>query len=150
MKLRRIFSKILLAFMKSPFLSSKSVRPYLAKWAGVNLPCFWNHIGENVVFDSLHPDKIHIGECTTIAMGGVILTHYIDAHQKDISHYTTGEVHIEHHCFLGAGTIICAPITIGHDSIIAAGSVVTKDVPPCEIWGGVPAHFISKRECYLT
>ena len=80
--------------------------------------------------------------------GGVILTHYVDVRQKDISHYTVGHVYIGHHCFLGAGVIISAPVTIGHDSIVAAGSVVTKDIPPHEVWGGVPAKFIRKRECY--
>ena len=30
-------------------------------------------------------------------------------------------------------------ITIGKGSIVAAGSVVTKDIPACEIWGGIPA-----------
>lgn len=36
-------------------------------------------------------------------------------------------------------------ITIGKGSIVAAGSVVTKDIPPCEIWGGIPAKKIRNR-----
>ena len=147
-KIRRAWNKILLALMQSPFLDSKNVRPFLARMAGVDLPCVWNHIGERVILDSLHPENIHIGECTAITMGGVILTHYIDVRQKDISHYYSGHVYIGHHCFLGAGVIISAPVTIGHDSVVAAGSVVTKDIPPCEVWGGVPAKFIRRRECY--
>ena len=42
--------------------------------------------------------------------------------------------------------IICQPVTIGDNSAIAAGAVVTKDIPPGEIWGGVPAKFIKKVE----
>lgn len=37
-------------------------------------------------------------------------------------------------------------MTIGERSIIAAGSVVVKDVPPDEVWGGNPAKFIKKIE----
>ena len=36
-------------------------------------------------------------------------------------------------------------VTIGKGSVIAAGAVINKDVPPYEIWGGVPARCIGKR-----
>lgn len=49
--------------------------------------------------------------------------------------------------FLGANTVICAPVTIGNDSIIAAGAVVTKDIPPYEVWGGTSA--VSKEKGHL-
>ena len=48
-------------------------------------------------------------------------------------------------CFIGANTVICNPVTIGANSVVGAGSVVTKDIPDNEIWGGNPAHFIKKR-----
>ena len=47
--------------------------------------------------------------------------------------------------WIGTGVIVVGPVTIGEGAIIAAGSVVTKDIPPCEIWGGVPAKKISNR-----
>ena len=37
---------------------------------------------------------------------------------------------------------------IGPNSIVAAGSVVTRSVPPGEVWGGVPAHFIETTKEY--
>lgn len=46
--------------------------------------------------------------------------------------------------FIGARSIICKGVTIGDHAIIAAGSVVVKDIPADEIWGGNPAKFISK------
>lgn len=128
---------------------SKAVRPRMAKLAGVDVDLEWSHIGENVIFDSMHPEKIHIAKCTAITMGCKILTHYLDAKQKDISHYTVGDVYIGERCFLGANTVICAPVTIGNDSIIAAGAVVTKDIPPYEVWGGVPARFLRRRDIYF-
>lgn len=40
---------------------------------------------------------------------------------------------------------IVGGVTIGKGAIIAAGAVVTQNVPPCEIWGGVPAKKIRDR-----
>ena len=52
---------------------------------------------------------------------------------------------VESDVWIGHGCTIVGGITIGLGSIIAAGSVVTKDIPPCEIWGGVPARKIRDR-----
>ena len=43
------------------------------------------------------------------------------------------------------GAVILGGVTIGQNTLIAAESVVTKDIPPYEIWGGVPARRIGKR-----
>ncbi len=43
-----------------------------------------------------------------------------------------------------AGAIIIGDVTVGDNSIVAAGAVVTKSIPPNEVWGGVPAKFIKK------
>ena len=47
--------------------------------------------------------------------------------------------------WLGNNVTVIGPVTIGSGSIIAAGSVLTKDVPPCEVWGGVPARKLRDR-----
>lgn len=47
--------------------------------------------------------------------------------------------------WIGSRSLIMKGVTIGHGAIIAAGSVVTKDVPPYEIWGGNPARFLKSR-----
>ena len=52
---------------------------------------------------------------------------------------------VEDDVWIGHGAIIVGGIKIGKGSIIAAGSIVTKDVPPCEIWGGIPAKKIKDR-----
>ena len=54
-------------------------------------------------------------------------------------------IHIGEHCWIGTGAIILQGVTIGEGAVIAAGAVVTKDVPPYEIWGGVPAKKIRDR-----
>lgn len=52
---------------------------------------------------------------------------------------------IQNDVWLAANVIVKQGVTIGTGAVIGAGSVVTKDVPPYEIWGGVPAKFIRKR-----
>ena len=52
---------------------------------------------------------------------------------------------IEKDCWIGAFSIIMCGVTIGEGSIIAAGSVVTKDVEPYSIYGGIPAKKIKSR-----
>lgn len=48
--------------------------------------------------------------------------------------------------WIGANTIILPSCkNIGNGAVIAAGAIVTKDIPPYEIWGGNPAQFIKKR-----
>ena len=52
---------------------------------------------------------------------------------------------IEADAWIGCGTILLAGIRVGRGAIVAAGAVVTKDVPPYEIHGGVPARKIAER-----
>lgn len=47
--------------------------------------------------------------------------------------------------WIGNSVLVKANVTIGHGAVIGMGSVVTKDVPPYEIWGGNPARLIKKR-----
>lgn len=47
--------------------------------------------------------------------------------------------------WIGSRSLIMKGVHIGHGAIIAAGSVVTKDVPAYEIWGWNPAHFLKSR-----
>ena len=54
-------------------------------------------------------------------------------------------IHIEDDCWLGAGSTILAGVTVGHGSVVAAGSVVTKDVPPLSVVAGVPAKPVRSR-----
>lgn len=54
-------------------------------------------------------------------------------------------ISIEDDCWLGSNSVILAGVTIGKGSIVAAGAVVTKDVPPYSIVAGVPATIIRNR-----
>lgn len=66
---------------------------------------------------------------------------YKDWSKLNIDH---APIVIEDDVFIGACCIISKGITIGARSIVAAGSVVVKSIPPDEVWGGNPAKFIKK------
>ncbi len=58
----------------------------------------------------------------------------------------TAPVRIKSKAFIGGHCIILKGVTIGEGAVIAAGSVVSKDVPDYEVWGGNPAMFLKKIE----
>ncbi len=102
------------------------------------------YIGEGVIFDSLYPEQIFIGEHVHITMRCIILTHILDTTMCGVR-WKEGFVKIGDNSFIGANTIICNSVTIGNNVIVGAGSIVTKSIPDNEIWGGNPARFIKKR-----
>lgn len=99
------------------------------------------------------PYLIYIGDNTTVSKDVQFLTHdgstrVFRKQEKYRKVLRFGSVHVGKNCFLGARSIIMPGVTIGDNSIIAAGAVVTKDVPPNEIWGGVPAKKINTLQSF--
>jgi acetyltransferase-like isoleucine patch superfamily enzyme len=62
---------------------------------------------------------------------------------------TRSFVKIEDDCWIAANSIILAGVTVGKGSVVAAGAVVTKDVPPFSIVAGNPAEIIKKRKNHV-
>ena len=91
---------------------------------------------------------ISIGNDTNISSHVIMIT---GSHDLDDECYSADfkAIHIGHHCWIGTRATILQGVNIGDGSVVAAGAVVTKDIPPGEVWGGVPARFIRKRECDL-
>lgn len=100
-------------------------------------------IGEQVVLDGR--DKIIIGNHVDIATGVMIYNSEHDINSEDFK-AINAPVFIEDYCFVGPRTIILPGVKIGKGAVIAAGAVVTKDVPPFVIVGGVPAKIIGERK----
>lgn len=63
----------------------------------------------------------------------------------NIQPITSGEIIIEEDVWIGTSCVILKGVTIGEGSVIAAGSVVNKSIPPYQVWAGVPARFIKNR-----
>ena len=59
--------------------------------------------------------------------------------------YTYGKVTIKKNAWLGMGVTVCPGVTIGAYAVVAAGAVVTKDVPDYAVVGGVPAKVIKMQ-----
>jgi acetyltransferase-like isoleucine patch superfamily enzyme len=57
---------------------------------------------------------------------------------------TAKPITIEDNCWIGAGAIILAGVTIGEGAVVAAGAVVNRDVAPYTLVGGVPAKIIKR------
>ncbi|HET7736983.1 MAG TPA: acyltransferase [Tepidiformaceae bacterium] len=92
-----------------------------------------SHVGSEVFIDLA--DRVTIAEGATVSMRAVILTH-IDVGRGPLIERRpreTGPVVIEPGAFVGAGAIILHGVTIGRESVIPAGVVVTKDVPPFSV-----------------
>ncbi len=108
------------------------------------------HIGKDVFINSgCHfQDQcgIEIGDGAMIGHNVVLATinHDLDPAQNRKNHYAP--VRIGAHVWIGSNATILPGVTIGEWSVVAAGAVVTKDVLPYTVAGGVPAKTIRKIE----
>lgn len=85
--------------------------------------------------DKTNPRGIHIGDGTLIAFDATILAH-------DLARIIHSDTYIGSNCFIGCRAIIMPGVKIGDGCIVAAGSVVTVDVPPGSIVAGNPGRAI--------
>lgn len=96
------------------------------------------------------PSGVSIGENV---MMGIDILMFTNEHRHDDITVPMGAqgrtpvepIVIEDDVWIGSRSLIMKGVHIGHGAIIAAGSVVTKDVPAYEIWGGNPARFLKSR-----
>lgn len=88
-------------------------------------------------------NNVTLSDCTLLGHDGVIriLNARFDKRLDSV-----GAIDIRDNCFVGYGSIIMPRVTIGPDSIVAAGAVVTRNVPPGVVVGGNPARVICTTE----
>ncbi|MCC8044510.1 MAG: sugar O-acetyltransferase [Clostridiales bacterium] len=106
------------------------------------------HIGKDVFINSgchfQDQGGIEIGDGVMIGHNVVLATinHDLDPAQNRKNHYAP--IKIGAHVWIGSNATVLSGVSIGEWSVVAAGAVVTKDVPPFTVVGGVPAKMIKK------
>jgi acetyltransferase-like isoleucine patch superfamily enzyme len=107
----------------------------------VGAECF---LGDECLLDLA--EGIRMEEQVTLAERVVILTHanvgYADHPLQDLFPPSAAPVVLERGCFVGASVTILPGLTVGRESFVAAGSVVTRDVAPRTLVAGVPARHV--------
>ena len=94
-------------------------------------------IGNKVLFG---PHVTIIGGDHRITDVGRFIYDVLDKHPEDDQ-----DVHIEDDVWIGTNTTLLKGVTVGRGAVVAAGALVTKDVPPYAIVGGVPAKVLKYR-----
>ena len=123
--------------------------PLHSNWGGKHV-----HFGKNVyanfgltLVDDTH---IYVGDYTMLGPNVVLATagHPILPELRPLAYQYNMPVHIGKNCWLGAGVIVLPGVSIGDNTVIGAGSVVTKDIPanvvavgnPCRVWREINDH----------
>jgi acetyltransferase-like isoleucine patch superfamily enzyme len=121
----------------------------MAIWVGRNGHCeIYDRCGlSNSTIVCYH--RIEILDDTYI--GGGCEIYDTDFHQIGVEERLTGSapvpagpVRIGPRAFIGGWSILLKNVTIGEGAVVGAGSVVTKSIPPREVWAGRPARFIRR------
>ena len=129
--------------------------PLRANWGG-----HFVHFGKNIyanfnltLVDDTH---IYVGDATMFGPNVTIATagHPILPELREQAYQYNMPVHIGKNCWLGAGVIVMPGVTIGDNTVIGAGSIVTKDIPanvvavenPCRVMREIGEH---DREYYF-
>ncbi|MBE6672259.1 MAG: sugar O-acetyltransferase [Ruminococcaceae bacterium] len=129
--------------------------PLHSNWGGKHV-----HFGKNVyanfgltLVDDTH---IYVGDYTMFAPHVTLATagHPILPELREQAYQYNAPIRIGRNCWLGAGVIVLPGITIGDNSVIGAGSVVTKDIPANVVAYGNPCKVIREigekdRETYF-
>jgi acetyltransferase-like isoleucine patch superfamily enzyme len=106
---------------------AESLRVWLHRARGVKIDgkVF---IGANVYIDDMVPQNVTIHDNSVIGISCIIIAHFRG----------TGKVEIGPDAFIGPNCVVLPNVRIGEGAVVAAGSVVTRDVPPYTFVGGVP------------
>ena len=123
--------------------------PFHANWGGHHVH-FGNNVYANFNLTMVDDTHIYVGDCTMFGPNVTVATagHPIDPELRAKAYQYNMPVHIGKNCWFGAGVIVLPGVTIGDNTVIGAGSVVTKDIPsnvvavgnPCKVLRPINEH----------
>ena len=121
-----------------------STRIRLHRWRGVEVG-EGTFIGTDVMIETMAPELVSIGKDAYLGVRSVIVAHFNDV-TPEIVRGRRHSVRIEDQAWVGPGALIMPGVTIGARSVIGAGSVVTKSIPPDVFAAGNPCRVIRPIE----
>jgi len=111
-----------------------TLRVRLHKWRGVKFKArAW--VGQHVILETSYPERIIIGPNVTIGIRTVII-----AHHNAVEDFSDVHVRIGKDVFIGPNCTILPGVSIGNGAVVAAGSVVNRNVKPFTFVRGNPIH----------
>lgn len=117
--------------------------PFHANFGGMNVH-FGHTIYANFNLTLVDDTHIYVGSYTMFGPNVTIATasHPISPEHRKQDYQYNQPVHIGENCWIGARAVILPGVTIGDNSVIGAGSIVTKDIPPNVIAVGNPCQVL--------
>ena len=147
--IKSFFRKLIQVFAMTRLPVGSNIRCKLERLRGVKIGKHVFLSGGNIL-DRARPDLITLEDYTSLSGGVQILTHSNPtAPLREILGNTASKVApvtIKRGAWIAINAIILPGVTIGENSIVTAGSVVSKDVPPYSMVAGVPARIVKKIE----
>ncbi len=117
--------------------------PFYANWGGHHVH-FGNYVYANFGLTCVDDTHIYVGDCVMFGPRVTLATanHPILPELREKAYQYNKPIHIGRNCWLGSGVVVVPGVTIGENTVIGAGSVVTKDIPANVVAVGNPCHVL--------
>ncbi len=102
-------------------------------------------LGPDVLIDPAFPELVEIMDYVSLAGRNILMAHSdptLPIRNEKLVEVNIAPIKIKRGAWITVGSIILPGVTVGENAVVAAGAVVTKDVPPYTLVGGVPAKII--------
>lgn len=123
--------------------------PFYANWSGHHVH-FGNYVYANFGLTCVDDTHIYVGDCVMFGPHVTLATanHPILPELREKAYQYNKPIHIGRNCWIGSGVVVVPGVTIGENTVIGAGSVVTKDIPanvvavgnPCRVLRPISEH----------
>lgn len=125
------------------------LRNQLYRWMGIAVGR-GVFIGLDTYLDDQFPELIAIEDGVTISVRVTVVVHddakRVDRVEAGAGDGTVAPVRLERGCYLGAACLVLPGVTVGERAVVAAGAVVTHDVPAGTLVAGVPARVVKQLD----